>query len=163
MKRKNKPYTVYGLLIAVFTVLGVIAPLPPSPARSEDPYKIETYSYNPAGKPDPFNPLVKKEEGVKKKSSGSAFLTPLQRQDIGQFRLVGIADSGSRKIAMVVDQKGKNYIISQGTHIGLNNGRVSKILDDQIIIEEKLNGNSGKSRVNRLTLKLYRYQEEEKP
>ena len=87
-------------------------------------------------------------------------MTPLQQYDISQLKLVGIAGNGAKKVAMVTDKKGKSYVLSPGTLIGPNNGRVAQILDDQIIVEERA-GDSKKPKINRLTLKLYRY--EEKP
>lgn len=157
MRKRNNGRKLYRYTPALLAC--VLFPfIAPDPVWSQDAYKVETYHYNPAGKLDPFKPLVKKEVGKKKASA--AQLTPLQQYDIGQLKLVGIAGSGKKKVAMVVDKKGRSYILSLGTYIGQNNGRVSGILDDQIVIEERTQGDSKKVRINRLTLKLHRYEEQ---
>ncbi len=130
----------------------------PESGLCQDAYRVETYHYNPIGKIDPFKPLVKAE--IAKKNGIATPTTPLQQYDISQLKLVGIGGNGKKRVAMVIDKKGRSYILSPGTLIGLNHGQVAQILDDQIVIEEKTNG-SKKPKVNRLTLKLYRY--EEKP
>ena len=121
----------------------------------QDPYRIESYHYNPAGRVDPFKPLVKIE--TLKKNASAVKLSPLQRYDISQLKLVGIAGTGKKKLAMVLDTKGKSYVVSPGTIMGLNGGRVVQILDDQIVIEEKKQDDSKKT--DRLTLKLYHYED----
>jgi type IV pilus assembly protein PilP len=124
-----------------------------------DVYQSDTYHYNPAGKIDPFKPLVKVQ--LPKKRGSSEQLTPLQQYEIDQLKLVGIAGTGNKKIAMLLDKKGRSYVLSPGTLVGQNNGRVAYILDDQIIIEEKRLGDAKRAKINRLTLKLHRY--EDKP
>ena len=123
----------------------------------QDAYRAESYHYNAAGKIDPFKPLVKAE--VQKKSPAMSRLAPLQRYDVNQLKLVGIAGSGKMKVAMLLDAKGKSYVVSPGTLIGQNNGRIVQILDDQIVVEEKRMGDSKKTTLNRLTLKLYHYED----
>lgn len=98
-----------------------------------------TYSYNPAGKPDPFRPFiadvitVTKKEGKKDVSS----IFPLQRAEVNQFRLVGIAGDKSRWVAIVVeDVTKKHYPLFVGTHIGIHRGKVVEILPDRVIVEE---------------------------
>jgi len=114
------------------------AVLPPAPA----------YAYNAAGKPDPFKPFMetdptlktKKEEDLGKKTSAqSGSISPLQRLDIGQFRLLGIAGDDNRRTAIVEDGVAKKYYpLFVGTYIGLNGGRVAAILPDRVIVEERV-------------------------
>jgi len=159
MRRKNSLWVLFScfLLPAVLAGYGWCA----EDARKEDSHRVEAYKYNPAGKPDPFKPLIR--ENVRKKPGEAGFVSPLQRQDIGQFKLVGVAGWGKKRMAMVVDRKGKSYILISGTPIGLNQGRVAMILGDQIVVEEKTRGSSGKTKTNRLTLKLYRHLDEDAP
>ena len=119
--------------------------------------KIEgTYHYNPTGKADPFKPFIDVEL-VKKKTveqSSPLSLNPLQRQTVEQFKLVGIIGGNKGRRAMVQDGAGKFYSLLPGAYIGLNNGRVSKILADRIIVDEKIRTDEGKIESRKIIIKL---------
>lgn len=119
-----------------------------------DEKKTHQYKYNPMGKPDPFKPFIEEEMVAVKKLKKYLPLSPLLREDIDQFRLVGISGDEKIRRAIVQDIKGKVYPIHTGTHIGMNNGKVVKILADRIIVEEKLKAPAGKTKTNRITMKL---------
>jgi type IV pilus assembly protein PilP len=118
------------------------------------------YKYNPIGKPDPFKSFVDEDlnrEARKKREEttrASRFLSPLQRENIDQFKLVGIAGDEKGRKAVVQDLKGKVYPIFIGTYIGPNNGKVVEILADHVVIEEKFKASAGKTKSNRITMKL---------
>ncbi|MEN6620768.1 MAG: pilus assembly protein PilP [Smithella sp.] len=109
-----------------------LAPIKPAPVTEN------TYSYNPAGKPDPFRPFVEEEIAARKKAEKKKVLSifPLQRMETEQFKLVGIAGNQKQRIAMVEDSTKKFYPLSVGTRIGVNNGKIIEILPDRIIVEE---------------------------
>jgi type IV pilus assembly protein PilP len=111
------------------------------------------YSYNPAGKPDPFRPFVEDEVAAKKKAEKkkASSIFPLQRMEVEQFRLVGIAGGQDERIAMVEDVKKKFYPLSIGTRIGMNNGKVVEILSDRVIVEEY-----GARKAKKIILKLHK-------
>ncbi|MEN6375236.1 MAG: pilus assembly protein PilP [Smithella sp.] len=116
----------------------VQAPQPQVPSVPVIPPAESTYSYNPAGKPDPFQPFVEEEVAAKKKAEKkkASSIFPLQRIEVEQFKLVGIAGDPNRRVAMVEDVAKKFYPLSVGTCIGLNNGKVVEILPDRVIVEE---------------------------
>jgi len=116
----------------------------------------ETYHYNPTGKADPFKPFIDVEL-VKKKTvvqSSPLSLNPLQRQTVEQFKLVGIIGDNRGRRAMVQDGAGKFYSLLPGAYIGLNNGRISKILADRIIVDEKIRTDEGKIESRKIIIKL---------
>jgi Tfp pilus assembly protein PilP len=133
-----------------------------------------TYAYNAAGKTDPFKPFMetepapktKKTEDLKKKTDVlGGLISPLQRLDIGQFRLVGIAGDQKRCVAIVEDGAAKRYYpLFVGTFIGLNGGRVAAILPDRVIVEEKAGQQTKKekAKIRRVTVMLHK-EEEGKP
>ena len=125
-----------------------------------------SYKYNPLGKPDPFKPFVDQELAAKKKKEAAKPLplSPLQRESIDQFKLMGISGDEKSRRAIVQDAKGKVYPISPGAYIGLNNGRVVAILADRMVIEEQMKTPAGKkTKPNRITIKLRREEGEGKP
>ena len=140
-------------------VRGPAAALSPTPA----------YRYSAAGKADPFKPFMETDAAVKKKMEEEKKrlealkarpFSPLQRADIGQFRLVGIAGSGKKRTAMVQDDSGKKYYpLFVGTYIGLNEGRVVEIRSDRVIVEEKKTGTAKKTQIRRVTVMLHKEEE----
>jgi type IV pilus assembly protein PilP len=71
-------------------------------------------------------------------------LTPLEKLDLSQLKLVAIFRSSSGNKALVEEDSGKGYIIKKGTYIGTNAGRVTDILPNKIIIEEEVEDIYGK-------------------
>jgi len=105
--------------------------------------KRPTYFYDPTGKPDPFRPLFAAEAervmpAQKELKRKRLPLTPLQRIDLAQFKLVGVILSRGGNKALVEEPSGKGYIISKGTYIGQNFGRVKRILKDKVVVEEEV-------------------------
>lgn len=115
----------------------------------EQPPSPMAYSYNPKGKIDPFQPwtpgiLDAPESGnqVQKRLP----LTPLEKVDLSQLKLVGVVLSASGNEALVEEITGKGFVITLGTYVGLNGGKVTEIYRDKVIIEEVVNyGISGAS------------------
>lgn len=121
-----------------------------------------SYHYDPKGKTDPFKPFLNLE--VAKVTTGkpnrAIARTPLQEVGLEQFKLVGIALGSYKKAAVVEDAKGKGYIISEGTLIGHNHGRVAEILRDRMIVEERFYDGSGKNKTQRTVIKLHKDEKE---
>ena len=122
--------------------------------------KKPTYFYDPTGKADPFRPLFATETERVVPAQQMAKrqrlpLTPLQRIDLGQFKLVGIVLSREGNKALVEEPSGKGYIISKGTYIGQNFGRVKRILKDKVVVEEEVEDFlSGEMKLQATELKL---------
>jgi len=114
------------------------------------------YKYNPAGKPDPFKPFIELDMAAKQKleKAKPLAMSPLQRAGTDQFKLVGISGDEKLRKAIVQDAKGKIYPLFIGTYIGLNNGRVVEVLADRVIVEEKFKARAGKTKANRIVMKL---------
>jgi type IV pilus assembly protein PilP len=116
-----------------------------------------TVGYNPEGKIDPFAPLFK--EGVasspeKQNKERRIPRTPLEMVDLGQLKLVAIMHAKSGNKALVEEASGKGYIVAKGSYMGMNSGRVVKILRDSIIIEEEAENIIGKRIIQERELKL---------
>ncbi len=128
------------------------------PEKKEPEKKGEVeYSYNPAGKADPFKPFI--QLAVAKGGSKTGPLTPLQKYDISQLKLVAIISSPGGNIALVEDVAGKGYFLKKGTWIGKNDGTVTRILKDKVIIEETYQDIFGQSKTNEVTIFLHKVEE----
>lgn len=177
--KKNRPlFCVMRILLASIAVLWLsvsvsIAALPQStetkaPGAGVAETKIPdvktagAYKYNPIGKPDPFKPFIEQELSPKKKAESKTLpISPLQREGIDNFKLVGVSGDDHHRIAIVQDVKGKSYPIFVGTYIGQSGGRVVEILPDRIIIEEKIKVEDKQAKTKRLTMKLRKDEGEE--
>ena len=115
----------------------------------------EVYSYQPAGRRDPFMPIVVKEE--KKGVAGAK--APLERYPVNEFKLSGIVWGGLGYHAMLEGPDGKGYFVKQGTIIGPNRGKVKKITRDAMIIEEQFRDPAGELNKQEITIELHRKQE----
>jgi Tfp pilus assembly protein PilP len=116
----------------------------------------ETYKYTSVGKTDPFKPFMELEPKPVKAAAKAIPLSPLQRLDVEQYTLVGIAGSQKGRAAMVEDRKDKKfYPLFVGTSIGQNHGRVVEILADRVIVEEK----QSNAKAKRIVLLLHREEE----
>lgn len=126
--------------------------------KKEIEKKEETeYIYNPVGKPDPFKPFIQITPA--KEYSRSVPLTPLQKYEISQLKLVAIITTPEGNIALVEDAAGKGYFLRKGTGIGKNDGKVKNILKDKVIIEEVYEDIFGQKKVNEISLFLHRVEE----
>ena len=126
-------------------------------AEKKEPEKKEEaeYSYNPTGKPDPFSPFIQlaSREGLRKA------LTPLQKFDISQLKLVAIISTSQGNVALVEDATGKGYVLKKGTWIGKNDGKVTKILKDKVIVEEVYQDIFGQTKTSEISLSLHKIEE----
>lgn len=90
----------------------------------------------PALKPlnrDPFRPMTLR---TKVNSRPRENLSPLERFDLSQLKIVGVVWDIKEPRAMVEDSTGLGYVVKVGTPIGSNDGRVKAIQRDQIVVEE---------------------------
>ncbi len=133
-------------------------PVPEKAGKKEVAKKEEPeYSYNPAGKQDPFKPFIQLTPSDK--LAKSAFLTPLQKYDVSQLKLVAIIAIPDGNIALVEDAQGKGYFLKKGTLIGRNDGKVKTVLKDKVIIEEVYLDAIGQSKRNEISLFLHQPEE----
>lgn len=118
-----------------------------------------TEFYNPEGKLDPFASLYKEKPaaiptGHQIPLEPKRPLTPLEKVDLSQLKLVAIIRAQSGNVALVEEASGKGYVIKKGTYIGTRSGKVGKILPDRIIVEEESEDFSGKVSVREIEVKL---------
>ncbi len=126
----------------------VVAKAEAVPAKKD----VAEYVYSPNGMRDPFVPLLQVRKPVKGKKAVP--LTPLQKFDLPQFRILGIIIGKGEPTAMVAAPGGKSFIVRKGTKIGKNNGVITKITSDGIYVQEKYYDFSGAVRVNEQVIKL---------
>ena len=125
--------------------------------EKNEPPKISNL-YNPEGKLDPFAPLIKEKPVnlpvTNRKVIRRKPLTPLEKLDLSQLKLVAIMRAQSGNRALVEEDSGKGYVIKKDTYIGTHSGKVAEILSDRIIVEEEEEDIYGKISVRKREIKL---------
>lgn len=120
-----------------------------APGQAEDDGDLLAYVVD--GKVDPFVPLFRDEPEpepepeVETADENAPAIpappprrkTPLEKLDLSQLKLVAIVRAPAGNKALVEEASGKGYIITHGTYIGINSGRVVEILKDRVIVEEE--------------------------
>jgi type IV pilus assembly protein PilP len=101
------------------------------------------YVYDQSGRRDPFEPLTTVKKPI---AQQDAPLTPLEKFDLGQLRLIGVIIGMGEPRAMVIAPDGKSYILKKGIKVGKNNGRVVGIKGDAVLVEERYYDFSGEIR-----------------
>ncbi len=137
---------------------------PPVSQTEQKPVVTESAQpqfYSAKGKIDPFLPLIRTEEkavagtDVREKKP-QRVLTPLEKLDLSQIRLVAVVLAESDNLAMVEETSGKGYVVRIGTYIGKNEGRVEKILKDRIVIKEVVKNFRGETVSHSREMKLHK-------
>ncbi len=117
-------------------------------------------AYDPKDRFNPFEPLFKAEPEVQQTSAKTDKRkrrepqTPLERVSLSQLSVTAIIRAPSGNRAMVVDATGKGYVVTKGTYIGLNSGRVIEIDSGRILIEEEIETIMGELKIELAELKL---------
>jgi Tfp pilus assembly protein PilP len=116
---------------------------PDQPASKN--YSINSISTNKKTTIDPFEDPFKagSASSIKTKKVKRIPLTPLEKLDLGQLKLVGIILSATGNRAIVEDAAGKGFVLREGTYVGRNSGRVTKILKEKVVIEEEIENDDG--------------------
>jgi type IV pilus assembly protein PilP len=84
------------------------------------------------GKRDPFRPFTIDRTTRRPRDN----VSPLERYELGQLKLVGVIWDTKQPNAIVEDAAGLGYVIKTGTPIGTNDGKVKKIQPAGVVIEE---------------------------
>ena len=122
-----------------------------------------TVTYNVEGKIDPFAPIF--GDGVSalddQKNKKRIPLTPIEKVDLSELKLVGIIFASSGNKALVENVSGKGFVIKKGTRIGINFGKVIKILKNSVVVKEEAESILGQITLVERELKLQKSPGEE--
>jgi Tfp pilus assembly protein PilP len=126
---------------------------------SDDPLRIPEKKpeppsaprYSSAGKRDPFQALALKTQTKRRQREN---LSPLERYDLGQLKLVGIVSDAKDPRAMVEDSTGLGYVVKIGTPIGPNEGKIKEIKSSEVVIEESYVDFYGARKNRRISMRI---------
>jgi type IV pilus assembly protein PilP len=84
-------------------------------------------------KRDPFRPFTLNTRPSQRRREN---LSPLERFELGQLKLVGVIWDTKQPNAIVEDSAGLGYVVKIGTPIGSNEGKVKTIQPSKVVVEE---------------------------
>ncbi|MFQ5508573.1 MAG: pilus assembly protein PilP [Leptospirillia bacterium] len=128
-----------GLLLVPVSALAESEAAAPASEMTEDLLGLEEespYVYGARGLRDPFLPPAQARLAPGKDKTSD--MPPLQQHALSDYKVVGIVWGKAGHFAMVSTQEGKGYTIRVGSRIGTNEGRVRRITDNAVIVEEFL-------------------------
>jgi len=124
------------------------------------------YTYTPQNKRDPFRPpyltassRTANQTGTNKprgplKPVQERPKTELEKYELDQLNVVALITGVANPMALLEDPKKGGHIVRQGTRIGRNGGRVTRIHSGGIVITEVRYSVTNKRFINRRTLGL---------
>lgn len=158
----------WGLLLAVGCGQSAPPPVAPSPATpvsqtAPAPAVVpalvvvqapvlpqpESYTYNPAGRRDPFRSLI-----VTGGKRNLEFLPPLQRREVSELKFVAVVWGNLGTYGMLEMPDGKGYAVRVGTRVGPNHGVVKRITAKDLTVLERYVDFFGETRTREIVLDL---------
>jgi len=100
---------------------------------------------------DPFRPATLRKKVVARPREN---LSPLERFELNQLKIVGIVWDMNEPRAMVEDGTGLGYTIKRGAPIGTSDGVVKAIHRNEIIVEENYYDVYGARKKREISMKL---------
>ncbi|HXF75632.1 MAG TPA: pilus assembly protein PilP [Methylomirabilota bacterium] len=123
---------------------------PVAPAASQEPAGAGTQP-SATIRRDPFRPFtLNLRSNVRRREN----LSPLERYELGQLKLVGIVWNVKNPTALVEDSSGLGYTVKVGTLIGANDGKVKAIRPDEVVVEEEYIDLYGAKKKREVSLRL---------
>jgi type IV pilus assembly protein PilP len=148
---------IEGLTDALKEKLGVAPEAKPA-AKAEVDLTVPTMKAGPAlprysagGRRDPFQPFGLKAKAQRRPRES---LSPLERYEIGQLKLVGVVSDPKEPRAMIEDSSGLGYIVKVGTPIGPDEGKVRAIKRNEVVIEETYIDFYGARKVRQVSMRM---------
>jgi Tfp pilus assembly protein PilP len=145
--RAIKTFSLAILVASATTILGAqqtkastqpAKPAAPATAAPADANKAapppETYSYEPAGRRDPFLNLIgagTERDRTRKGDGGPAGMT------VGEISVRGIMQSHGKLVAMVMGPDNKTYIVHQGDKLA--DGSIRLITPQGLVVDQEIN------------------------
>ncbi len=108
------------------------APADVGSAAPADEAEEVVNTYIAEGKRDPFRSFRFKQPERPEAPEG-----PLADFDLAQLVVLGVVWSTKNPRALVSDPEGRSFVLRRGSPIGKNSGRVIRIDDDLILVQEK--------------------------
>jgi len=125
-------------------------------------FAVPANQFDFSNKKDPFKPFIavklesKNSPDALKRAQRNSL--PIHSFDVNQFKLIGVITGGRENKAMVTDPAGKGYVLKVGMLIGKNDGRITSISSNGVVVLEQFKDDNGRVRKENIKLTLPRKQ-----
>ena len=106
----------------------------------------------------PFFVQPKKSVG---KSESKIPSSPIVKFALSELKLVGIVWGSLGRVAVVEAPDGKCYSIKKGDEIGKLRGKVKKVGQDDIVVQNLVTDYAGRTKKQEITIKLYKEEKQQ--
>lgn len=113
----------------------------------------EIYTYETRGRRDPFLSIVIVSKQTPSKKRGAS---PVESYGVDTIELLAIAWDKNKRYALITLPDKKSYTISEGTTLGLHDGKVQQITKNTVVIREYIKDYRGDIKPVDTVLKLRR-------
>lgn len=100
---------------------------------------LEPFIYDAKNRRDPFQPYV----DVRPIADNPLYMTPLQRYELSDFKLVGIMWDVHDPKAMFVDPDKQVHVVGRDESIGKKNGYIAVIREGEVVVVESSRNKEG--------------------
>ncbi len=115
-------------------------PLEPIPVMQQ----FETFIYNDQGMRDPFAaPVDTRSASSGPRPDPDRRKQPLEAYPLDSMNMVGTLGAGSNLVALVMAPDKVTHRVTPGTYLGQNDGKVTAVLPDKIVITELVPDGAG--------------------
>ncbi len=131
-------------------------PLEPLP----DIKQIDTFIYEPGDRRDPFVADREGDEAVAAAPDNRLAPDPLRRKEelegfsLDALRMVGTLEQDQTRWGLIRTQDGTLHMVRVGNHMGLNNGQITSISDEEILLTEVVSEGPGEWRERQAKVSL---------
>ena len=110
------------------------------------------YAYDARGKRDPFRSF--EWEQLELEMMAGDDRGPLEHFDVTQLSVVGVVWKNNNARALIQDPSGMTYIVGEGARVGKNEGRVTGIADNLVVVEEIYVDTMGEKTVKDIEMRI---------
>jgi len=110
--------------------------------------------YSPAGKRDPFRSFLADGTSEQVVSGEGRRLEDTEKFELDAYHLTGLITGTSQPKALVEDPAKKGHVVRIGSRLGKRNGRVTRILNNMIVVTEEIITPTGERVRVPITVKL---------
>jgi type IV pilus assembly protein PilP len=115
-------------------------PLDPIPVMQQ----FETFIYNDQGMRDPFAaPADTRTTSSGPRPDPDRRKQPLEAYPLDSLNMVGTLGAGANLVALVMSPDKVTHRVTPGTYLGQNDGKVTAVLQDKIVITELVPDGAG--------------------
>ena len=109
----------------------------PAAASGSAGFAVDTgdFSYDPNGRRDPCRSY--EWEYMQRELASAHESGPLEQYDLNQLELIGVVWDVGRARALVQDPSGMSYVVAAGARMGKNDGLVTRIGDNLVVVRER--------------------------